>query len=122
MLCFNIFRKITANKRFLGVFPECVTAFCAPHKLRHRFVSASGLHHPHVDLAVAAFLALLFDFTHSADFVGVGDNSHEGFRFRLDNCAGACLYSSVHRLLGEAAFCAAEYKGVAFAGFFGFHT
>lgn len=58
---FNIFRKMQANKRFLGVFSEGVTAFCAAHELSHGFVSASGLNHPNKDLVVATLFTYLFD-------------------------------------------------------------
>jgi hypothetical protein len=107
---------------FLCVFSKGVAAFGASHELRHRFVSSAGLHHPNIDFPVTAFLTLLLDFGHRVDFVFLSNDRHESFRFRLQDLSSSCFGTSIKRLFCVAAFCAAEHKSVAFAGFFWFQT
>jgi hypothetical protein len=100
-----------------------VSAFCATHKLRGRFIAASSLHLPNKDQVVIAFVALHFYGLHCFDFlVFFSDNSHERFRrgARLDDFACPGFGFFIFRFLCVSAFLASQYERGASACFFGF--
>jgi hypothetical protein len=109
------------NFPILAVFSKRMSAFCASHKLSGGFIAASGLHLPNIDQIIGAFFAFHFYGLHGGDLlVFFTDYGHEGFGFRLDDCAGTSFCFFVGWFFGKATFCAAKHKCVAVAGFFGF--
>lgn len=76
----------TAKFRCLAVFSECIFAFCAPQKLRRRFISSTCLNLPHVSQIIAALRALNPHSWQSAKLLLLFTyDSHKLLRIMLNN-------------------------------------
>ena len=96
-----------------------MSAFCAAHELRGRFVAPARLHLPDVNRHVSAFFAFHADCGHGFDFLFfLAYDGHERLSLRLKNLDNFCLVPVVCRWFNVAAFCAGKhYRVFAFFGF-----
>lgn len=116
-VCFCL--KIFLSQQ-LSILSKCVSTFCTSHELCHSFIPASSLNHPNINFVIFTFVAFLFDFCHSVNFIVLTYHCHKRLRCWFDNSTCSSFNFPVYGLLCKVTFRTAKHKGVAVAGFFGF--